>query len=214
MTPQVLTLSEASHGKLDEVRIFADRSLLAALVELAKAVAAAPDGDGLARLLARRIAAITGEVARETQVLDAMLPPVETLTDVATTQLRWNALARESALREFGALTSAQLAEARGSSSTNPHTTTSRWQSANKVFAIDTPTGRLFPAFQFEHGEPRPVIGRVLAALAGQLRGWELLAWFTGSNGYLDGARPVDLLSKVPDEVIAAAAYQASLSDD
>jgi hypothetical protein len=58
------------------------------------------------------------------------------------------------------------------------------------------------------------VISRILAALKGQVRGWELLLWFTGSNGYLDGARPVDLLESDPDQVVAAAAYQASLSED
>jgi hypothetical protein len=58
------------------------------------------------------------------------------------------------------------------------------------------------------------VICRILAALKGQVRGWELLLWFTGSNGHLDGARPVDLLESDPDQVVAAAAYQASLSED
>ena len=38
--------------------------------------------------------------------------------------------------------------------------------------------------------------------------------WFTGSSGYLDGARPVDLLETDPEVVVAAAAYQASLSRD
>jgi hypothetical protein len=58
------------------------------------------------------------------------------------------------------------------------------------------------------------VISRILAALKGQVRGWELLLWFTGSNGYLGGARPVDLLESDPDQVVAAAASQASLSED
>jgi hypothetical protein len=58
------------------------------------------------------------------------------------------------------------------------------------------------------------VISKILAAMKGQLRGWELLLWFTGSNGYLNGTRPVDLLESVPDQVVAAAAYQASLSED
>jgi len=58
------------------------------------------------------------------------------------------------------------------------------------------------------------VTSRVLGALRGQVGGWELLLWFTGSNGYLAGARPVDGLAEAPDKVVAAAAYQASLSDD
>lgn len=50
--------------------------------------------------------------------------------------------------------------------------------------------------------------------MAGQLRGWELLLWFTAASGYLDGARPVDLLATSPDEVVRAAGYQASQSQD
>ena len=152
-----------------------------------------PDGrPRLVRLLAQRLTATEGEMERESKVLDAMLPPIETLTDAATTQLRWNALARGSALQEFGAFTSAQLAEMRGANTTNPHATTGRWLASARVFAIETPSGRLFPAFQFEQGEPRPAIRRFLVAVDRQLRGWELLAWFTGPNGHLAGARPVE----------------------
>lgn len=173
-----------------------------------------PGADPLAETLARRLAAVAGEVDRERRVLDAMLPPVETLSDATTTQLRWNAMARADALREFGALSSADLAGLRGSRTANPHTTTSRWLSGGRVFAVDGPSGRLFPAFQFVDGEPRPVVARVLEALDGTLRGWELLAWFTGSCGFLGGARPVDRLDDAPGDVVAAAGHQASLSED
>lgn len=213
MRPQTLTLGTVT-GERDEIRIVGRPDLVATLAQIAHAMTDLDGGERLVRLLAQRLTATEGEMERESKVLDAMLPPVETLTDAATTQLRWNALSRAAALQEFGAFTSAQLAEARGANTTNPHATTSRWLTANRVFAIETPPGRLFPAFQFAQGEPRPVIRRVLAALDRQLRGWELLAWFTGSNGHLAGARPVDRLDDAPDDVIAAAAYQASLSED
>ena len=44
--------------------------------------------------------------------------------------------------------------------------------------------------------------------------GRETLLRLTGSCGHLDGARPVDLLETDPEAVVAAAAYQASLSRD
>lgn len=103
------------------------------------------------------------------------------------------------------AFTAAQLAELRGSATTNPHVSTGRWLARGEVFAIETPQGRLFPGFQFRDGRPRPAMARVLQALGGSLRGWEILGWCIGSNGYLDGQRPVDLLESDPDTVVFAA---------
>jgi hypothetical protein len=171
-------------------------------------------GEPFVRLLVIRLEAARDEAEREMQVLDAMLPPVSVLTDATTTQLMWNAKARADAVSEFGALTAAQVEESRGVQTNNPHVTVGRWIKEGKVFAVEWGGRRLFPTFQFSNGEPRPVITRVLAALADQLRGWEVMLWFTGSSGYLNGARPVDRLSDAPDEVVAAAAYQAAMSED
>ena len=106
---------------------------------------------------------------------------------------------------EFAALTASQIRG--GADATN------RLLADRRVFAVEGPAAR-FPAFQVEDGEPRPVIARVPEALAGSLADWEILLWFTGSTGHLDGARPVDRLLDTPDEVVTAAAYQASLSED
>jgi hypothetical protein len=216
MTTTTLELGDAGlhHERRDELRIHADRSTLDAIADLARALGDGPRAPELARSIARGLIASDGDTQRENQVLAALMPSPSTLSEAATTQLRWNALAREQALTEFGALTSAQLATSRSSETTNPHTTPSRWVSTGRVFAVDTAAGRLFPSFQFVDGRPRPVIGRILAAMAGQLRGWELLLWFTASSGHLEGARPVDLLDTSPDEVVEAACYQASLSED
>ena len=196
-----------------EAAVTPDRGLTVA-EEVARLATRMSGGEPFVRLLITRLEAVNGEAEREVQVLDAMLPPISVLSDAATMQLMWNAKARADSLREFGALTAAQIEEIRGVRTANPHATVSRWLKEGRLFAVDSADGRLFPAFQFSHGAPRPVIAQVLAALAGQLRGWEILLWFTGSSGYLDGARPVDRLSGDPDEVVAAAAYQAALSED
>lgn len=210
---QTVTI-ESSATDREELRIVGPTEVVAGMSEIASALRGLPGGARLMRLIALRLRGMEDESARENTILEGLLPPVETLSQDAITQLHWNALARAGALREFGALTSAQLADMRGSKTANPHTTTSRWISGDRIFALETPSGRLFPAFQFADGEPRPVLGRILAALDHQLHGWELLLWFTGSSGYLDGARPVDMLEAAPDQVVGAAAYQASLSED
>lgn len=209
------TVTIASSGAdRASLNIVGPAEVVAGMSEMAIALQGLPGGARLIRLIAIRLRGMRDEAEREGAVLDGILPPIEVLSGDALTQLHWNGVARAEALREFGALNSAQLAEERGSDTANPHTTTSRWVSAGRVFAVETPAGRVFPAFQFVRGAPRPVISRILAALKGQVRGWELLLWFTGSNGFLEGARPVDLLESDPDHVVAAAAYQASLSED
>jgi hypothetical protein len=194
--------------------ITGDHSTLDAIADLTRAISALPGAAEIARTMAVRLRRTGAEAEREAQLVDLLMPAPATLSEAATLQMRRNAAAREAALAEFGAMTSADVAAARGSRARNPHTTTSRWLSEGQVFAVETPGGRLFPSFQLADGAPRPAVARVLAALDGQLRGWEILLWFTGSNGRLDGARPVDRLEIAPDDVVAAAAYQASLSDD
>jgi hypothetical protein len=128
--------------------------------------------------------------------------------DPAAAQSRWNTEARVAALAEFGSLTVKQVDEQHSPG------TAGRWLAEAKVFAVEGPDGSVLPAFQLHDGEPLPVISKVLVALADQLRGWEILLWFTGSDGHLDGARPVDLIVDAPDAVVDAAAYQAALSMD
>ena len=132
----------------------------------------------------------------------------------ATTQAAWIVQARADAIAEFGALTASQLADIRAVAMSDAEAIVDGWVDEGRVFAVDGPGGRLIPAFQIARGEPQPVIARVLSALSGALRGWEIALWFTGSGGHLEGARPVDRLADAPDEVVAAAAYQASLSTD
>ena len=123
-------------------------------------------------------------------------------------QEAWNVAARADAIAEFGALTAVQI-----DASQRPGAT-ARWLRQQRVFSVPGPEGPLLPAFQFRQGEPRPVIADILEALDGQLQGWEILLWFTGSSGILDGRRPVDAIAKAPEEAVASAAYQASLSRD
>ena len=122
-------------------------------------------------------------------------------------QLLRNARRRAELLREFQALTSAEVADLRGSTAGNRAAIASRWKSEGRVFSVVHQKSEFFPAFQFSpDGEPRPVIRRVLEA-AGHRDGWEIALWFTASNGWLDEKRPVDLLDEAgrEDEIVEAA---------
>jgi hypothetical protein len=67
----------------------------------------------------------------------------------------------------------------------------------------------VFPGFQFgTDGHPRPVIGRVLEVFEPYgLDGWETALWFTTASGWLDDQRPVDMLTREPEQVVEAARH-------
>ncbi|MBI5442187.1 MAG: hypothetical protein HY900_13375 [Deltaproteobacteria bacterium] len=122
-------------------------------------------------------------------------------------QLIRSARRRAELLRDFEGLTSAQVADLRGSTAGNRAAIASRWKSEGRVFSVRYQKSELYPAFQLdEDGEPRPVIRRILEAIGGR-DGWELALWFTAANGWLDDKRPVDLLDKAKreDEIVDAA---------
>lgn len=138
--------------------------------------------------------------------LDFPMPPA--LLD----QVNRNAKARGDLAREFGLLSSADVAALAESTSTNASAMASRWKAEGKVFTTTTSAGQQrFPGFQFgEDGRPLPVIAQVLAVLGARLSGWELALWFTGSNGWLGDMRPVDVLDSDPELIVEAAGHLAA----
>lgn len=147
-----------------------------------------------------------GEEERSQDVISALLP-ANVPSTAATEQLRLNAEARSTFLQAFPALPAAELAGLAGITWSNPAAWASRLQKEGKVFAVEYGRRQLFPTFQFDSNwQPRDAVAAVLAHLhdAG-LQGWSVALWWTAANGWLEGARPVDLLEEKPEQVIAAA---------
>jgi hypothetical protein len=122
---------------------------------------------------------------------------LDQLTPAEFTQARRNLIAREAFVSEFGSprqldLQAAALLEAEG-----------------RVFSVDYRGTRIYPRFQFDETGPLPAVANVLSILRELRSPWEIALWFTGNNGWLGGARPVDLLAIRPDHVIAAAQQEA-----
>jgi hypothetical protein len=125
-------------------------------------------------------------------------------------QVRRNAQAQAALATEFGLLSSAEVASLAGSKATNASALASRWRREQMVFSVDVDSAARYPGFQFgEDGKPVPVVQEVIAALGEQLSPWELALWFAGSNAWLGGERPVDVLISDPAEVISAATHLA-----
>jgi hypothetical protein len=147
-----------------------------------------------------------GDEQRSKDVISALLPSTVPSPE-ATEQLRRNAEARSKFLEEFPALPAGELAGLAGITWSNPAAWPSRLQKEGKVFSVEYGRRQLFPAFQFDRNwQPRQAIAAVLARLAeAGLDGWSVALWWTAANGWLEGARPIDLLDEQPEQMIAAA---------
>lgn len=150
-------------------------------------------------------------VSRNEPLIEALVPPSFVPDGTAVLQARRNAAAREDLLRDFGALSSAEVAELVGSKAANKAALANRWKQEGRIFSVTFQGGVLFPAFQFDaEGQPRPVIADVIAALKPTSSDWELALWLAAPTGWLAGRRPVDLLDEDPSAVAEAARREAA----
>lgn len=150
--------------------------------------------------------------AEQPEAISRKLPAGVSDEETARGQATRNAAARAKLLSEFGTLSGAQVAKrvVWGPGEVPSSKTVGQWRRQGLVFTVGHQGRSVYPAFQFdEEGRPRPVVADVLATLGQQSHGWELALWFTSVNGWVDGCRPVDLLSSEPEEVALAAEREA-----
>jgi hypothetical protein len=116
---------------------------------------------------------------------------------------------RTRVLRDFGALSAAQVADMGGSTAGNRSQLGYRWRHEGRIFAVSYGGASWYLPFQFDlEGRPLPVIAEVLRALEGW-DDWDVAVWFVRPNGWLDRQCPVDFLGNHPDWVVAAALADA-----
>jgi hypothetical protein len=157
-----------------------------------------------------RLAAVLVQSEEQTaRLVDAMFVPRSTVSPAAASQALRNAEARQELIEEFGLHDSDHVAELAGSTATNRSATASRWLAARRIFTVNHRGTRLYPSFQFgTDGHPRPVIASVLEVFEPYgLDGWETALWFTTASGWLDDHRPVDLLTREPEQIVEAARH-------
>ncbi len=145
------------------------------------------------------------------RLIDALLVGVDPPSPHALMQARANAQARADLIREFGAFSSADVAEMAGSRAKNRAALANRWESEGRVISVDYSAEKRYPSFQFgTDGKPLGVVEEVARVLGQSLQGWELAMWFVTANGWLGGRRPVDMLTLGPEEVVEAAEHGAA----
>lgn len=102
-------------------------------------------------------------------------------------------------------LTAAELGRAARPTAANPHSVTSRWRAAKRIFGVEWRGQLLFARYAFdEHFEPLPAMVKVLKTLETSSP-LEIASWFESPNSYLDGARPREVLASTPELVVQAA---------
>jgi hypothetical protein len=161
----------------------------------------------VASQIAQLAAVLTQGEQQTERLIEGMFIPGSTASPATALQAQRNAEARQELIDEFGLYDSDQVAEVAGSSANNRSATASRWSAAKKIFTVNHDGARMYPGFQFgTDGQPRPVIANVLEAFHPYgLDGWETALWFTTASGWLDDERPVDLLTREPEQIVEAA---------
>jgi Helicase conserved C-terminal domain/PLD-like domain/SNF2-related domain len=115
-------------------------------------------------------------------------------------QARLNDEAQTGLAQEFGLLSSDEVAAGAASKVANPESLVSQWRKDGRVFAVDVEGAARYPGFQFgPTGQPLAIISAIIEEVDARLTGWGLALWFTGSNGWLGGRRPVDVIDG-PDQ--------------
>ncbi len=143
-------------------------------------------------------------------VVEAMIPRTEIPTPAVVLQARRNAEARDALIREFGLLSSSDIADLAGSTAKNRAASANRWKQEGRIFSVPWRGSDLWPGFQFDvDGRPHTAVADVLSVLRPEASGWEKALWFISANGWLEGRRPVDLFAAEQDAVVEAARREA-----
>jgi hypothetical protein len=210
---EIVAVDEAELRQLHEVlQLAADSSPAAG--RLAQVISAALDGDKeLVLMLGVDPSHRQSLHARLEALVEQMMPQVDLLSEASAVLSQRNSQARTELLSEFGALTGEQIAEER-SQAKNRHALAARWRKEGRLFGVPYNGQTVYPAFQFDDDDAlRPVIAEVLQSLpTDRMSPWETALWWTSSNGWLHGRRPVDLLDDDPRAVATAAARLAAPS--
>jgi len=117
---------------------------------------------------------------------------------------RDNAEAQARFIETVKCYSAEEVAALAGHAAANRSATATRWKSQRAIFGVRRLGRDRYPAFQFQDGRPRKVIGKALKALPEGMSPWQTALWFASPNGWLEGAAPMDRLGDEAALVVAA----------
>ena len=101
---------------------------------------------------------------------------------------------RSGFIKNVPTWTAQELPQQTGHNAKNKSALASRWANEGKIFAVKWGGKLRFPQFQFRHGEPRPLIAKILRALGEGSGAWDQAFFFAAPNAYLGGDKPMERL--------------------
>jgi hypothetical protein len=116
---------------------------------------------------------------------------------------RDNAEAQARFIESVKCYSAEEVASLAGHAARNRSATATRWKTHGAIFGVRRLGRDRYPAFQFQDGRPRKIIGRVLKALPVGMSPWQTALWFASPNGWLEGSAPMNRLG---DEAAVQAA--------
>lgn len=81
-----------------------------------------------------------------------------------------------------------------------------RWRRDGRVFSLGEPYQDCYPTFQFDGGQPKPIIRHILRRLQPR-DSWHAAFWFYGANAWLDAGQPFLMIDSNPEQVLLAAEH-------
>lgn len=141
------------------------------------------------------------------KIVDALVPSVP-LPQHLILEAQMNAEARTAVLESAEWLTAAQLSKLAGFSGQNASAQPNKWKREGRIFAIRQQGNDYYPGYALDGDagyRPLKGLAPVLRCFEDQLDEWDIATWFASVNGFLGGARPMDLIKAAPERILAAA---------
>lgn len=141
-------------------------------------------------------------------LVNSLVPPNKEIAPHILAEARMHAEARAEIMHSGDWVTSVEIAKLAGFSSINPSAQPNKWKRQRRIFAIRYQGADHYPIYALDpESGYRPVkaLAEVMRVFGDRMSGWGLAFWFSSMNGFLDNARPQDVLAKKPERVIAAA---------
>jgi hypothetical protein len=140
---------------------------------------------------------------------DPMEPVDSAEAEIAKDTLRW----RKEFIAENECWSSAKVATESTSRAKNRAAIASRWAAEKKIFSVRFQGQQRFPRFQFQDGEPLPLISEVIHIFPEGATGWELAYFFATPNPNIEGRKPLELLKSDSLRVLSLARAFAHPAD-